>query len=209
MIHLKKGQTLFENTGMVVYDQTGYYNDGDSVLCAMVFAPDEPVCRFEAKFVAYGSLVYNISDPALLLEEVKKIDPASLFGKNKEEVATDKVVDKIEVAESEDLSETSEVSPESETEPKEAEEVIETVNNTPEVTPEIITSTSTPSTSTTTPVTASEIPEAPTEPVVEPAPEPVVEQVIPVIENVIEDLNNISEVIQEATETVTPTNITP
>lgn len=104
MIHLQKGQKLFDNEGMVVYDQTGYYNDDDSIICAMVYAPEEPVCRYEAKFVAYGSNVYNITDPEKLLEEIKKIDPETLFGKKNENVREQQIVDSIQTNVSEDLS---------------------------------------------------------------------------------------------------------
>ncbi len=110
MIHLEKGQKLFENEGMVMYDQTGYYNDDDSVICAMVYAPEEPVCRYEAKFVAYGSNVYNITDPEKLMEEIKKIDPETLFGKKNENVREQQIVDSIQTNVSEDLSVTQDAS---------------------------------------------------------------------------------------------------
>ncbi len=95
MIFLTKGQILKDNPGMVVYDPTGYYNDGDSVICASVAFPDEPVCRYEAKFVAYGGMVYSISNPDDLMAEILKLDPASLFGKNTEQIAVDKMVSDI------------------------------------------------------------------------------------------------------------------
>jgi hypothetical protein len=95
MIYLKKGQKLLDNPGMVVYDATGYYNDGDSIICATNIFPEEPVCRYEAKYIAYGGMVYSISDPDELLEQVMKIDPKSLFGKDSEQVAVDKMVSQI------------------------------------------------------------------------------------------------------------------
>jgi len=104
MIYLKKGQTLFENTAMVVYDPTGYYNDGDSVICAPAGLPEEPACRYEAKYIAYGGIVYSISDPDQLMEEIMKIDPKNLFGKDTQQVAVDKMVEKIVPQKSEDLS---------------------------------------------------------------------------------------------------------
>ncbi len=100
MIFLTKGQTLYDNAGMVTYDPTGYYEDGDSVVCAVAAFPDEPVCRYEAKFIAYGNIVYNIADPDALLEEVKKISPDTLFGKtNADKVASD-IVETIQMADS-------------------------------------------------------------------------------------------------------------
>lgn len=99
MIYLTKGQPLFDNAGMVVSSPSGYYNDGDSVVCAMYHMPDEPVCLYEAKFVAYGNTVYEITDQEKLMEEVLKIDPASLFGKNNDEVAMDRMVDNIKTVE--------------------------------------------------------------------------------------------------------------
>ena len=95
MIYLTKGQSLFDNSSMTVYDQTGYYNDGDSVICATINNPDEPVCRYEAKFIAYGNVVYNITDPEKLMEEITKIDPKTLYGKESQQIATDKAVDQI------------------------------------------------------------------------------------------------------------------
>ena len=95
MVYLKKGQVLSDNPAMVVYDPTGYYNDGDPVVCASVESPDEPVCRYEAKYINYGSIVYSISNPEELDAEIMKIDPKSLFGKDSKEVAQDKMVDEI------------------------------------------------------------------------------------------------------------------
>lgn len=80
---------------MVVYDQTGYYNDGDSIICAAAITPEEPVCRYEARFVAYGGMVYSVSDPDELLAEIIKIDPKSLYGKDSQQVAVDKVIENI------------------------------------------------------------------------------------------------------------------
>jgi hypothetical protein len=95
MIYLKKGQPLFDNPGMVVYDATGYYNDGDSIICAPVFAPEEPACRYEAQYIAYGGIIYSVSDPDELMKQVLAIDPKSLFGKDSKQVAVDKVVEQI------------------------------------------------------------------------------------------------------------------
>jgi hypothetical protein len=95
MIYLQKGQKLFDNDSMVVFDQAGYYNDGDPVICASADDPDQPVCRYEAKFIAYGSAVYSVSDTEKLTEEILKMDPNSLFGKDSQEVATDKLVEQI------------------------------------------------------------------------------------------------------------------
>ncbi len=139
MIYLTKGQKLFTNEGMVVYDATGHYDDGDAVVCAAAYAPEEPICRYEAKFIAYGDNVYNITDPEKLMEEVKKIDPENLFGKNKDEVAVDKMIEKIKkpVNEEEIAEEADEVDEEGEALGEESapEEVVETetpVEPTPE-----------------------------------------------------------------------------
>lgn len=99
MIYLTKGQKLFNNDGMVVYDPTGYYEDGAPVICAMSFAPEEPVCRYEAKFIAYGDQVYNIGDEKKLNEEIEKIDPETLIGKTNKEVTVDNLVEEIKTVE--------------------------------------------------------------------------------------------------------------
>lgn len=95
MIYLTKGQVLKDNPGMVVFDPTGYYNDSDSVICASIGFPEEPVCRYEAKFIAYGGMVYSISNPDDLMAEITKIDPASLFGKDNQQITVDKMVENI------------------------------------------------------------------------------------------------------------------
>lgn len=195
MIHLTKGQTLFENPTMVVYDPTGYYNDGDSVVCASVVAPEEPVCRYEAKFVAYGGMVYNIADPEKLMEEVIKIDPDNLLGKNNEDVAVDRMVENIQTVATEEVPATA-------------------VPNVPDTTeiPQVLE-----------PAPVTDIPQviepAPTpiveepvivvpEPIIE-TPTPTVEQIVPAIENVIEELNQISDTVQTVTDTATSLSTTP
>ena len=95
MIYLRKGQVVADIPNMVVYEATGFYNDGDSVICAPATTPEEPVCRYEARYIAYGGMVYSISDPDQLLEEIIKIDPNSLYGKTSKQVAVDKAVDTI------------------------------------------------------------------------------------------------------------------
>jgi hypothetical protein len=100
MIYLTKGQKLFNNEGMVVCDPTGYYEDGVTVACAVFHSPDEPVFRYEAKFIAYGDQVYNIADEKKLMEEILKIDPESLFGKTNAEVVVDNLVNEIKTVDS-------------------------------------------------------------------------------------------------------------
>lgn len=75
MIYLQQGQDVAENEDLVVYDATGDYNDNDMVICAKRETPNEPYCRFEAQFIAYGGIVYAISEEEKLLEEIQKIDP--------------------------------------------------------------------------------------------------------------------------------------
>jgi hypothetical protein len=148
MIYLTKGQQLADNPSMVIYDPTGYYNDGDSIICASAATPDEPAVRYEAKFVAYGGMVYSISDPDELLAEIIKLDPKSLFGKDSQQVAVDKVVADI-VPQAEGVV------------PADGAEVVEDIpvdDQTATTTPPVIpppttTSTTTPAVSTTTPST--------------------------------------------------------
>lgn len=205
MIYLKKGQILFDNPGVVVWDQTGYYNDDASVLCAPVYAPDEASSRFEAKYIAFGQMVYSITDPVQLLEEIKKIDPANLYGKTGDQIAYDQKVQDIEVVKpqenpdepqnNENQEEPTPEIPENK-DPETPENVAPVepdVPNDPEV---LGSATSTVTTSTTTPVI-----EEPLPPIVEATTTPVVEEVVPVLENVIEELGNVSEVLQNATST--------
>ncbi len=95
MIYLTKGQPLADNASMVVYGSTGYYNDGDSVICAGAGMPEEPVCRYEAKYIKYGPMVYTIADPDALLEQILAMDPESLFGKESKQVAVDRAIEDI------------------------------------------------------------------------------------------------------------------
>lgn len=167
MIHLKKGQVLKDNPTLVVYDPTGYYRDEDSVICASAILPEEPVCRFEAKFVAYGGIVYSISNPEELMAEVLKLDPETLFGKTNDNITVDKMVEEIVPQESgvveQDTPTEEEATTEEET-PSEEEDTTPHEIIIPEepVIPPIIDNTAT-TTSTTTPETI--IP-----PVVEPIP---------------------------------------
>ncbi len=148
MIYLKKGQTLFDNPGMVVYDSTGYYDDGTSVICSPVFSPEEPACRYEAKYIAYGGIVYSISDEKELLKQVLEMDPNSLLGKDSKQVAVDKIIDKIVPQEtsSPDITETLI----DETNPDTEEIIIDNPDNTSTTTPSIDIPVS--DTSTTTPI---------------------------------------------------------
>ncbi len=136
MIYLTKGQTLFENPSMVVFDSSGYYEDGIPVICASLLNPDEPVCRYEAKFVAYGSQVYSISDEEKLLEEVLKIDGATLLGKTSEDVDVDKMLEKIETGSPEDTAKKEDLVTEDSIKEPELVEPEETIESTPESTPD-------------------------------------------------------------------------
>lgn len=194
MIYLTKGQALFDNPGMVVYDPTGYYDDGSSVICAAAFAPEEPLCRYEAKFIAYGDLVYNITDPDKLMEEVIKIDPKSLFSKSNKDVALDAVVENIQTVES--------------GQPETPQNIIPSQDQAPITNPDQVESSlasSTPLTpidthiSTTTPVTSEII----TPPTPEVPTENPIEEIIPIVENVIEDVTRVKE-ITESMSTTTP-----
>lgn len=138
MIYLTKGQRLFDNPSLVVYDPTGYYNDGDSVICAGVTSPNEPVCRYEAKFVAYGGIVYSVADPDALMKQILAIDPKTLFGKDSQRVAVDKMVEEIVPQESGVLTEDA------------TTEVVDTTTDTATTTPQVNLP-QTPQTSTTTP----------------------------------------------------------
>lgn len=162
MIYLRKGQILKDNPGMVVYDPTGYYNDGDSVVCSAVVSPDEPACRFEAKYIAYGGLVYSITDPDELLKQVIKMDPNSLFGKDSKQIAVDKMVENIVPQKSSDLNQEAVTEPET------------TATTTPSVNDQTPVATTTPSiitpvnTSTTTPTTIPNLDTSTTTPAVIP-----------------------------------------
>jgi hypothetical protein len=183
MIYLKKGQPIFDNPGMVVYDPTGYYDDGTSVICAPVFAPEEPACRYEAKYIAYGGIVYSISDPDMLLKQITEMDPTTLFGKDSKQVTLDKAADKIVVQDPQDPNIVSEDPVVKDTPPEEPPQK-ETPTTTP---PEDILSSDTSTTTNpvvdTTPieVTPSEIPPSDTSTTTSPAVDtPVVEA--PVVE---------------------------
>jgi hypothetical protein len=109
MINLQQGQDVAENEDLVVYDATGDYNDNDMIICAKRETPYEPYCRFEAQFIAYGGIVYAISEEEKLLEEIQKIDPETTLA----EETTDSMIEQQEDLESRPKSE----SPKSNTEP--------------------------------------------------------------------------------------------
>jgi len=202
MIYLTKGQVLFDNPGMVVYDPTGYYDDGSSVICAAAFAPDEPVCRYEAKFIAYGDLVYNITDPDKLMEEVIKIDPKSLFNKSSKDVALDTVVENIQTVESGQPEAAQESVPPQDqapiapiTNPDQVESVL--ASTTPTTLPETNISTTTPVS------TEAVVPIVPDVPV-----ENTLEEIIPIVENVIENAVKVKEITESLSTTTPLTEIT-
>ncbi len=200
MIYLTKGQKLFENTGMVVYGDTGYYNDGDVVICAPAYSPDEPACGYEAKYIAYGTIVYGMTDEDKLTEQLKKIDPKTLFGKNKETVITDNIIENIETADSQ-IPPNNPVA-ETVSEPV-AENNASDGNPVSPITPEElgITPATQIETSTT---THSIIPDTSTS-------TPATDKIVPAINNVIEELNQISDIVEQATTTPptgTSTNLT-
>lgn len=192
MIYLKKGQKLFNNEGMVVADSTGYYEDGSVVLCAMFHSPNEPVCSYEAKYIAYGDLVYNITNEEDLMKEIEKIDPNTLLGKTAKDVNLDKLIEEIqtvdnptpELVPNEVSPGTEQVTGQSEA-PVEApivEPVVEPTV-TPEPIPEIVPIIETPvEVSTTTP--------------------PVLEEVVPINMETSTTTPDILEKIEEATSTV-------
>jgi hypothetical protein len=161
MIYLKKGQSLFNNEGMVVLDATGYYEDGANVICAMFHSPDEPICSYEAKFIAYGDQVYNITDEDKLMEEITKIDPSTLMGKTKEDINIDKMIEEIKTVE----NPTPETIPEENIEP---EEEVTPISETVETMTEIDENGDEVTTTTTTTITEEIIPEEVVEPVIEP-----------------------------------------
>lgn len=232
MIYLEKGQKMYENEGIVMYDKTGYYNDTDSVICAMIFAPEEPVCRYEAKFFAYGNAVYNITDPEKLLEEIKKIDPETLFGKNQDILAEQQMINSIQTTDSQDLS----VDPVSQSEASTTAEV----DNAPLIVPDAASAvsdsgnsgtkavlsdsaSSTPSiqipdsvsntqTTTSTPSVVSSIMSSSTISDISGTStetETKIEKIVPAIENVINQLNTISDIVESGTSTVSgTTNLT-
>ena len=200
MIFLIKGQTLFNNPAVVVYDQTGYYEDGASVVCASAITPEEPVCRYEAKFIAYGDMVYTITNSDELLEEVEKINPDTLLGKTNEDINLDKIVEQIKTIDSQ------EIVPET---PPTTEEVnlnptSTTTPSTPDLTspsPEQPIAITPDSMSTTTPSGVDPI----IPPVIEPTPQlpNPVQEVIPALDNVIQELNQIADIVENVTGTTT------
>lgn len=80
MIHLERGQILIEDPELVVYDATGDYEDSDLIVCAKITSPDEPFSKCEAKYIAYGNMVYSISDAKELDKAIADIDPANNLG---------------------------------------------------------------------------------------------------------------------------------
>jgi len=185
MIYLTKGQTLFENPSMVVFESSGYYEDGSTVVCASAHLPDEPVCRFEAKFIAYGPQVYSIADEAILMEEISKINPDSLFGKTKDEIEVDEIVSDIEMVDRVDRTDS--------TPPAKANPIDE-AQDVPVIIEPVATSTAPvidPLTSTTTPITDVVIPDVPTTTI------PVIMDAGTTTPPVLDDLLNASSTVNE------------
>lgn len=92
MIYLEQGQKVLDRPELVVYEPTGERNDTDMVICAEAKNPGEPFCWLEAQYIAYGGVVYKISDEKELETEILKIDPDSSIN----EVALDPVSSTVE-----------------------------------------------------------------------------------------------------------------
>lgn len=88
MIYLEQGQKVTDRPDLVVYEPTGERNDTDMVICAETKNPSEPFCWLEAQYIAYGGVVYKISDEKELEAEILKIDPDSTIN----DIATEPVV---------------------------------------------------------------------------------------------------------------------
>jgi hypothetical protein len=57
-IHLEKGQPLKEHNDLIVF-LSGDYEENDLVLVANIKNPEEAICQYEAKYIAYGNEVYQ------------------------------------------------------------------------------------------------------------------------------------------------------
>ena len=79
MIHIEKNQKVYGHDEFIVLDSTADYNNDDLILCAHKDNPTAPYSKFEAQFVAYGGMVYKITDDNELLKEIQNIDPATLI----------------------------------------------------------------------------------------------------------------------------------
>lgn len=169
MIYLEQGQKVLDKPELVVYEATGERNDTDMVICAEATNPSEPFCWLEAQYIAYGGLVYKISDDKELETEILKMDPDSTIN----DVAVDPV------ASPEDIVDATSTDPVVEIKPSAAEPISDTVTSPVQETP-------------TTPievvpdVNVGE-PASTSTPALEPVVEPAVQQIVePVIEPVIE-----------------------
>jgi hypothetical protein len=80
MIYIEKGQKIAENENIVVFSETGDYNDFDLIEYSKIDTPESPMGAFQAQFVKYGGLVYKFSDPEELGKEILKIDFTSKHG---------------------------------------------------------------------------------------------------------------------------------
>jgi hypothetical protein len=180
MIYLEKGQKVFEKPELVVYEQTGERNDTDMVICAKVESPEEPFCWLEAQYIAYGNVVYSISDDKELEKEILKMDPDSTINdvvvENTVQENTPPAAPEQPVAEPTPSAGTPVSAQETAVVPP--TENASSTPATPEVLPETVTS------ATTTPVEVVE--PTPVEPVVVPEvpPAPVEPEVVPVVEPV-------------------------
>ncbi len=59
MLHIEKGQKLQHDSTLITMCETGEYEETDLIMFAITDSPDIGVGYFEAKFVVYGSEVYQ------------------------------------------------------------------------------------------------------------------------------------------------------
>jgi hypothetical protein len=73
MITITKGEALKDLPNMLVYSESGDYEETDLIECASIDSPKLPVAAYQAQFVKFGNVVYHQQQP-LTFDQVAALE---------------------------------------------------------------------------------------------------------------------------------------
>lgn len=63
MITISKGDPLVNNPELIVFSESGDYEETALIECTTIDNPDFPICAYAAQYVKYGDPVYQQTEP--------------------------------------------------------------------------------------------------------------------------------------------------
>lgn len=77
MVPITKGDRVPEAEDLIISAESGDYNDVDLILCAQSSEPEVPTAMYQAQYLRYGNLVYQMDTPEALGAAIVAIEPNS------------------------------------------------------------------------------------------------------------------------------------